>query len=207
MAPVRRSLPRTSVQFSNGRLVVTCVNTVDDWRDMKVGIFSKRQRGESTSPGEWDSRVLPQPLARIVFAAIEESVSFGSRWKAWRKRLGLADNSSITMLSDGAKWLREEQRKHLTLADGVLDIFHVLEHITATRQALCSDPGLTIREQTRPGQHGPQRMAEFRVCYHCLRWRLCQNLLTARSAAADIVTESQMDSEFPYKQMTRPIEP
>lgn len=129
----------------------TCVNTVDDWRDMKVGIFSKRQRGESTSPGEWDSRVLPQPLARIVFAAIEESVSFGSRWKAWRERLGLADNSSITMLSDGAKWLWEEQRKHLTLADGVLDIFHVLEHITATRQALCSDPGLTIRDQARPG--------------------------------------------------------
>lgn len=117
----------------------TSVNTVEGWREMKVGIFSKRDRGESATPDEWDTRDLPQPQTRIAFAAIEDSDSFGSRWKAWRKRLGLADTSSITMLADGAKWLWEEQRKHLTHADGVLDIFHVLEHITATGQALHPD--------------------------------------------------------------------
>jgi len=118
----------------------TCVNTVEGWREMKVGIFSKRDRGESATPDEWDTRDLPKPQTRIAFAAIEDSDSFGSRWKAWRKRLGLADTSAITMLADGAKWLWEEQRKHLTHADGVLDIFHVLEHITATGQALHPNP-------------------------------------------------------------------
>ena len=118
----------------------TCVNTREGWREMKVGIFSKRERGESTTPDKWDSRNLPKPHTRIAFAAIEASDSFGNRWKAWRKRLGLADTSAITMLADGAKWLWEEQRKHLTHADGVLDVFHVLEHITTTGQALYPDP-------------------------------------------------------------------
>lgn len=65
-----------------------------------VGIFSKRERGANATPDEWDSRDLPKPQTRIAFAAIKDSDSFGSRWKAWRKRLGLADTSAITMLAD-----------------------------------------------------------------------------------------------------------
>jgi hypothetical protein len=118
----------------------TCVNTREGWREMKVAIFSKRERGEPATPDEWTARDLPKPLTRIAFAAIEDSDSFGSRWKAWCKRLGLPDTSAVTMLADGAKWLWEEQRKHLTHADGVLDIFHVLEHITTTGQALYKTP-------------------------------------------------------------------
>ena len=118
----------------------TCVHTREGWREMNEGIFSRRERGEPATPDEWATRDLPKPHTRIAFAAIENSDSFGSRWKAWRKRLGLADTSAITMLADGAKWLWEEQRQHLTHADGVLDIFHVLEHITAAGQALHSNP-------------------------------------------------------------------
>ena len=121
----------------------TCVNTREGWREMKVGIFSKRQRGASATPDAWATRDLPKPLTRIAFAAIADSESFGRRWKAWCQRLGLPDTSAITMLADGAKWLWEEQRKHLTHADGVLDIFHVLEHITAAGQALDQTPEQT----------------------------------------------------------------
>lgn len=118
----------------------TCVNTVAGWREMKVGIFSKRERGPSATPDEWATRELPKPHVRIAFAAIEDSDSFGGRWNAWCGRLGLLDTSVITMLADGAKWLWEEQRQHLTEAEGVLDPFHVLEHITTTGQALFADP-------------------------------------------------------------------
>lgn len=118
----------------------TCVNTTEGWREMKVGIFSKRNLGESVLPEEWDSRTLPAPKVRVAFAAIEKSEDFGRRWKAWRKRLGLADTSAITVLADGAKWIWEEQRKHLRDADGVLDIFHVLEHIAQTAKVLHADP-------------------------------------------------------------------
>lgn len=117
----------------------TCVNTTEGWREMKVGIFSKRDLGEAALPEEWDSRTLPAPKVRIAFAAIEKSGDFGRRWKAWRKRLGLADTSAVTVLADGARWIWEEQGKHLRDADGVLDIFHVLEHIAATGKILHSE--------------------------------------------------------------------
>lgn len=118
----------------------TCVNTTEGWREMKVGIFSKRDVGESALPEEWDSRTLPAPKVRVAFAAIEKSEDFGRRWKAWRKRLGLADTSAMTVLADGAKWIWEEQRKHLRDAEGVLDIFHVLEHVAQTAKVLHTDP-------------------------------------------------------------------
>jgi hypothetical protein len=109
---------------------------------MKVGIFSKRDRGEPATPQEWDSRQLPAPKTRIAFAAIEGSVQFGSRWKAGRKRLGLADTSAVTVLADGAKWIWEEQREHLRDADGVLDVYHALQHVSDLGKVLHSDPDL-----------------------------------------------------------------
>lgn len=129
----------------------TCVNTRDGWREMKVGIFSKRDRGEPAAPEQWESRELPAPKTRIAFAAIEDCELFGARWKAWRKRLGLADTSAVTVLADGAKWIWEQQRKHLRDADGVLDIFHALEHVSDLGKVLHTDPAAqqAWRAQTR----------------------------------------------------------
>lgn len=117
----------------------TSVNTRDGWREMKLGLFCKRRRGAAATPAEWDRRTLPKPEVRIAFAAIEESHDFGRRWTAWRKRLGLPDTSAITVLADGAKWIWEEQRKHLRDADGVLDVYHALQQVAATSQALHAD--------------------------------------------------------------------
>jgi hypothetical protein len=118
----------------------TSVNTRDGWREMKLGIFSKRELGETAAPDEWADRALPKPHVSVSFAAIEASEDFGRRWKAWRKRLGLDDASVLTVLADGAKWIWEEQRNHLSGAAGVLDIYHALEHIAATAKALHSTP-------------------------------------------------------------------
>jgi hypothetical protein len=118
----------------------TCVNTTQGWREMKVGIFSKRDRGQPAAAEDWDSRELPAPKTRLAFAAIEDSQQFGSRWKAWRKRLGLADTSAVTVLADGAKWIWEEQRQHLRDAEGVLDVYHALEHVSALSKVLHADP-------------------------------------------------------------------
>ena len=118
----------------------TCVNTMDGWREMKIGIFSKRKPGEPAGPDEWADRTLPKPNVCVSFAAIEGSEDFGRRWNAWRKRLGLSDASAITVLADGAKWIWEEQRKHLSGAEGVLDIYHALEHVAATAKVLYPTP-------------------------------------------------------------------
>ena len=119
----------------------TSVNTTEGWREIKVGIFSKRDLGDPATPQEWDSRTLPTPKVRVAFAAIEKSDQFGRRWKAWRKRLGLVDTSAITVAADGSKWIWEEQQKHLRDAAGVLDIFHVLHHLAETSRVLFADAG------------------------------------------------------------------
>jgi hypothetical protein len=117
----------------------TSVNTTDGWREVKVGLYSKRDRGESATPDQWGGRQLPRPKTSVAFAAIEASDQFGARWKAWAKRLSLSETSSITVLADGAKWIWEEARRNLPGSLGVLDIYHALEHVSATSKALFGD--------------------------------------------------------------------
>jgi len=114
----------------------TSVNTTNGWREIKLGIFSKRLDGEPATPQQWSDRTLPVPVARVAFCAIERSTRFGRRWKPWARRLGIFDTSAITVLADGAKWIWEEQLNHLRGAEGVLDIFHALEHIAETARCL-----------------------------------------------------------------------
>ena len=56
----------------------TSVNTTDGWREMKLGIFSKRADGGPATPDEWADRSLPRPAARVAFCAIERSDRFGA---------------------------------------------------------------------------------------------------------------------------------
>lgn len=116
----------------------TSVNTTRGWREMKLGIFSKRHRGETADVNNWETRKLPKPHVRIAFAAVERSHRFGARWKAWAKRLAILDPSIVTVLADGAHWIWEEALKNLPGADGMLDVFHALEHISDTAKVLFS---------------------------------------------------------------------
>lgn len=142
----QRSDPAAAAEFHEASGAVeftsdgTSVNTTEGWREMKVGMFSKREPGEAATPDEWADRELPKPTCSVAFAAIEASEDFGRRWKAWVKRLGVQETSAITVLADGAKWIWEEQRKHLIGAEGVLDVFHALEHIAATGKILRPSP-------------------------------------------------------------------
>jgi hypothetical protein len=114
----------------------TCVNTWDGWREMRVGIFSKRPKGESAKPEEWADRELPSTTVRVAFAAIEKSDRFGSRWGQWASRLGIRDTSQLSVLADGARWIWEESSMHFAGHRGCLDIFHALEHVSDSAKAL-----------------------------------------------------------------------
>jgi hypothetical protein len=107
----------------------TSVNTWDGWREMRLGIFSKRHRGPSATPEEWDDRELPSPHVRMAFAAIENSERFGSRWGQWAGRLGIEDTTKISVLADGAGWIWQQAAMHFPGATGMLDIYHALEHV------------------------------------------------------------------------------
>ena len=45
----------------------TMVNTWEGWREMRLGIFAKRQRGRPAPAAQWDTRRLPAPHARVLF--------------------------------------------------------------------------------------------------------------------------------------------
>lgn len=114
----------------------TTVNTREGWREMRLGIFCKRPRGEGATPEQWDQRYLPAPTARVAFAAIEKSDRFGARWGRWVKRLGIRDTSNISVLGDGARWIWEETAMHFPGATEVLDIYHGLEKVANTGDIL-----------------------------------------------------------------------
>ncbi len=55
------------------------VNTIGGGRDMKIGIFARRERGEPATPAQWDERHLPAPTTRVACAAIEAIDDFAPR--------------------------------------------------------------------------------------------------------------------------------
>jgi hypothetical protein len=118
------------------QLDATTGNTTGGWRDMKVGIFARRQPGEKATAAEWDSRELPGPAARAAFAAIEPIERFAPRLGEWAGRLGLGDTAAITTPGDGAAWIWNAAAEHLPGSGGVLDIYHASGHISDAGKGL-----------------------------------------------------------------------
>ena len=83
----------------------TFVNTMDGWKEMRIGVFSKRKLGESASPDQWNQRTLPPIEARHVFAAIESADAFAARWPLVASRLGIRGSRRIDVVADGARWI------------------------------------------------------------------------------------------------------
>jgi len=113
----------------------TKVNTDTGWRDIKIGVFAKRNPGEPATPEQWDSRELPGPTARVAFAAIENCEPFGEKIGDWARRLKV-DASAASVLADGAEWIWEQARQHLPGATQVLDIYHACEHLAGASRAM-----------------------------------------------------------------------
>jgi hypothetical protein len=107
----------------------TMVNTWEGWREMRLGVFAKRRRGQPASAAEWDTRRLPAPSARVLFGAIETAAKFGPRIRAWAGRLGVRDPSQVTALADGAEWIWRQLDQQLPGASGLLDVYHAVEHL------------------------------------------------------------------------------
>jgi len=117
----------------------TMVNTWEGWREMRLGIFARRRRGRPAAAGEWDSRRLPAPHARVLFGGIETARHFGPRVRRWATRLGITDAAAVSVLADGAGWIWEQARAQLPGAAGLLDIYHAGEHLAACGQRLCGE--------------------------------------------------------------------
>jgi hypothetical protein len=115
----------------------TCVNTTKGWREIRLSVFAKRERGRPVNDlDDWDEQRLPAPTVRIATAAIRTSEALGPQWRRSAGRLGIKQADRITVLADGAKWIWNQVAKSLPGATGVLDFYHAGEHIYAAARNL-----------------------------------------------------------------------
>ena len=114
----------------------TCVNTMQGWKEMRIGVFTKRKLGVAVTPNQWADRRLPAVEARHVFAAIESADAFAARWPLEASRLGVRASRRIDVVADGARWIWDRVSLYWPAAEGALDIYHALEHVAATAKAL-----------------------------------------------------------------------
>lgn len=117
----------------------TMVNTWEGWRELRLGIFAKRQRGRPAPATAWDTRRLPAPHARVLFGGIETAEHFGPRIRRWAGRLGVTDPADVSVLGDGAEWIWNQARVQLPGSKGLLDIYHGAEHLADCAGVLYGD--------------------------------------------------------------------
>jgi hypothetical protein len=190
------------------------VNTTGGWRDMKIGIFARREPGKPATPEDWDQRHLPAPTARAAFAAIEPIDDFAPRWSQWAERLGITDLTTITVLGDGAEWIWNAAARQFGSCHQILDIYHAAEHIAGAAKGLygestpeaaswleggrglllsdgwaglCDHIGTTLA--TTPGLAGHAALGELTGYFAAQTGRLnyCHRLYTGRSIGSGMV--------------------
>jgi len=190
------------------------VNTKEGWRDMKIGIFASRERGEAATPAEWDKRNLPAPTTRVAFAAIEAIDDFAPRWSEWAARLGITDLTTISVLGDGAEWIWNAAAKQFGGSPQVLDIYHAAEHIAdagkrlygeGTAEAaiwletgrnlllsdgwagLCDHIGATLSKTPELAGHAALGELTGYFAVHTERLNYCHRLYTGQSIGSGMV--------------------
>ena len=127
-------------------------DTRDGWRDVKIGLFCKRELGASATPEEWDERNLPGPTVRTVTAAIEGCDEFGVRLRAESDRLGVTSSSDVTVLGDGAEWIWNLADLHFPRAVQIVDLYHARQHLWELARALYPNDPVNQRACTNRHQ-------------------------------------------------------
>jgi hypothetical protein len=119
------------------------------WMECKVACFTKRERGKSALPHEWDKRELPKPSVTMAIASLDKIEDFTQRCKEFRFNLGVGGNVSV--LGDGATWIWKFSPKLFGNTAECLDIFHAAEHISDCGKVLFKEDAVrkTWFEDTR----------------------------------------------------------
>jgi hypothetical protein len=117
----------------------TKVNTLQGWRDMKIGIFIKRLLGEGVDISYWDKRtrrMLPDENTCVAFASIMEKDLFQQCVNDYRSRLRVGSTGDISVLADGADWIWNISKAVFGNPRECLDVYHALENLSKTGKVL-----------------------------------------------------------------------
>ena len=170
------------------------VNTTGGWRDMKIGIFARRERGEPAKPAEWDDRYLPGPTTRVAFAAIETIDDFAPRWTEWATRLKIEDSTTITVLGDGAEWIWNAATRQFGDCHQVLDIYHAAEHIGTAAKRLYGE-GAAAKEWLDGGRQLLLSDGWAGLCDHLGQTLATDNSLKGHAALGELTSYFAVHTE------------
>lgn len=122
------------------------INTVDQWREMRLSTLAKRPPTTPCRPQDWSDRVLNEPTSRFSVCAIADADHVGAGWKRLSRRMNLAAQPRVNVIADGAKWIWEQAGKRLPGNNGqwCLDVFHLSQHLHQCGQNL-TGPGVAAR--------------------------------------------------------------
>jgi hypothetical protein len=162
------------------------VNTWEGWREMRLGIFARRQRGEPATAAQWDTRRLPAPHARVLFGGIETAEHFGPRIRRWAGRLGITDPAEVSVLGDGAEWIWNQARGQLPGSQGLLDIYHGSEHLAGCAKVLHGDGAAEGRAWVDEGRQALLTSGAAGVQEHLAAARAGVRSAAKRSALDDV---------------------
>jgi hypothetical protein len=116
------------------------VNTTAGWREMRLNLLQKRERGQGVTPEKWKDRVLPEASMRLASCAIADCRLVGAMWKRWSQRMGLEESSELSVIADGAAWIWQQARQRLSgKASWCVDIYHVSEDLHACGKGMLGE--------------------------------------------------------------------
>jgi hypothetical protein len=107
------------------------INTVDEWREMRLSVLAKRKPSAACVPEDWCDRVLEEPTVRLSICAIARADQVGASWKRLSRRMNLAAEPVVNVMADGAKWIWDQAGKRLPKHNGkwCVDVYHVSQHL------------------------------------------------------------------------------
>lgn len=106
------------------------VNTREEgWKDLKIGVISKREAGKPTTVDHWKKQRLPKVTIVLAFAMIAPVKEFRKSWKSRLVRLGVKYMAAVHVLADGASWIWKAVNRVLTGCVQTLDFYHACHHL------------------------------------------------------------------------------
>jgi hypothetical protein len=101
----------------------------EGWKDLKIGVVSKREAGKPTTVDQWQKQRLPAVTIALAFAMIAPVQEFRKDWKKRLLRLGVRCMAAVHVVADGASWIWKAVGRMLTGCVQTLDFYHACQHV------------------------------------------------------------------------------
>jgi hypothetical protein len=141
------------------------VNTREEgWKDLKIGVISKREAGEPTTADNWKKQRLPAATIVLAFAMIAPAKEFRKSWKSRLLRLGVTCMAAVHVLADGAGWIWKAVDRVLTGCVQTLDFYHACQHLNKCAQKIHGEGTSEAKAAYKQGRSLLARQGWAGVC-------------------------------------------